>query len=226
MNSFVQRCLHVFHTFNLGFYIFQVLTNSLWYITNQQQVIRDASIHDRDVTPVPSCWDYQGYNEVKRKKLKEQPMSSDVLETQSQTLLSLSERSYMTSSPAWRVVKEDIQQLATCFHNYAEHLKMKVAVVSANQSSIRPVRVVSENISVKHHNGTPGVVFPRYRLLDIKIRDSEALQPVLLDENVHLTKPFTGAWQRFDFIQKLQLSVTVDVLQYQAGGSTSGVTFL
>ncbi|KAJ8375335.1 hypothetical protein SKAU_G00059150 [Synaphobranchus kaupii] len=211
---------------NQGAYLLTILTNCIWYITNQHMVIYDASVHERDVTPVPSCWNFEGYNEMKRKKLKEQPMSASVLESHSQALLSLCDRPYMSSSDAWRALKEDIFRLAACLRNYMEYLKRKGATASANQSSSQPVRVVSENISVIHHNNTPGVVAARYQLLDNVMCETETLKPVLLDENVHLAEPFASSWHRFDFINRIQLSVPVDVLKFQPGGSKTGITLL
>ena len=43
-------------------------------------VINDASHHKAEVVPVPTIFDaFQGYNELKRKKMKEQPMSAHLI---------------------------------------------------------------------------------------------------------------------------------------------------
>lgn len=55
---------------------------------------------------------------------------------------------------------------------------------------------------------------------------TDTLTPVLLDDTVHLEEPFASSWHRFDFINRIQLSVPVDVLKYQPGGSKTGITFL
>jgi len=72
-----------------------------------------------------------------------------------QALLSLCERPYISSTDAWRAVKEDIFSLATCLRNYVEYLERKCDTTSSNHSSSKPVRVVSENISVTHHKKRP-----------------------------------------------------------------------
>lgn len=72
----------VFHWF-----VFQVLCNVLWYITNQHTVIQDASLREKNVLPIPYCYDeYSGYNDVKRKKIKEAPLSSATLRSHSQSI--------------------------------------------------------------------------------------------------------------------------------------------
>ncbi|XP_054483050.1 uncharacterized protein LOC129115850 [Anoplopoma fimbria] len=208
-----------------GSLLLTTLTNCLWYITNQHTVIRDASLQERDVIPVPSCWSFEGYNEVKRKKIKEQPMCATFLDSHSQALLSLCDRPYMSSTAAWRTLKEDILNLATCLRNYVEYLKRKRDTTFANHNSSQPVRVLSENIAVTHHKNTPEMA-ARYRLLDNVMCQTDTLTPVLLDDTVHLEEPFASSWHRFDFINRIQLSVPVDVLKYQPGGSKTGVTLL
>ena len=90
----------------------------------------DTAHQERDVIPVPSCWSFEGYNEVKRKKIKEQPMCAAFLDSHSQALLSLSDRPYMSST-----LKKDILSLATCLRNYVEYLKRKRDTTIANHNS-------------------------------------------------------------------------------------------
>ncbi|KAK0155231.1 hypothetical protein N1851_002422 [Merluccius polli] len=208
-----------------GSLLLTTLTNCLWYITNQHTVIRDASLQERDVIPVPSCWSFEGYNKVKRKKMKEQPMCAAFLDSHSQALLSLCDRPYMSSTAAWRTLKEDILSLATCLHNYVEYLKRKRDTTFANHNSSQPVRVLSDNIAVTHHKNTPDVA-ARYLLLDNVMCQTDTLTHVLLDDTVHLEEPFASSWHRFEFINRIQLSVPVDVLKYQPGGRKTGITFL
>lgn len=57
--------------------VFQVLTNTLWYITNQQMVINERSKKETlMILPVPPTFErFQGYNEHRRKKQKNPPSS-------------------------------------------------------------------------------------------------------------------------------------------------------
>ena len=45
--------------------------NSLWYIPNQHLTISDAALSRKETLPVPAVFEkFQGYNDLKRKKLK------------------------------------------------------------------------------------------------------------------------------------------------------------
>ena len=56
---------------------FKVLTNALVFVTNQQLTINECAAHKPDVVQLADIWSkFQGYNETKRKKVKEQQMTS------------------------------------------------------------------------------------------------------------------------------------------------------
>lgn len=131
----------------------------------------------------------------------------------------------MSSTDAWRALKEDLFSLVTCLRYCVEYLERKSDTTSANHSSSKPVRVVSENISVTHHKNTLEVA-ARYQLLDNVMCQTDPLTPVLLDETVHPKEPFASSWHRFDFINRIQLSVPVDVLKYHPGSNKTGITSL
>lgn len=64
-----------------------MLCNALWYITNQHMTINDAACDREAVTPIPAVFDgYQGFNEVKRKKLKQMPLDAGCLKSHAETL--------------------------------------------------------------------------------------------------------------------------------------------
>jgi hypothetical protein len=110
--------MHYFNILNRAFnfvciyktLFLQVLCNSLWYITNQHQTINDAALHKTGVLPVPACFDdYGGFNEKKRKKMKESQLSADQLNSHGQALYSLLLRPVMKSSPEWADGCNDIK---------------------------------------------------------------------------------------------------------------------
>ena len=81
----------LFFPYKLKLYIFlntlQVLCNSLWYVINQHMTINDAAARYKDVPPVPSAYEeFQGYNDLKRKKTKSQPLDCQSLQSHSQAL--------------------------------------------------------------------------------------------------------------------------------------------
>ena len=52
-----------------GDYCVSVITNVLWYITNDHNTINNACKHTHGIIPIPMAFEhYDGYNDVKRKK--------------------------------------------------------------------------------------------------------------------------------------------------------------
>ena len=73
-----------------GSYCLKVLTNALWYITNDHLTTNEASKQEKERTPIPKLFEgYVGYNEIERKKVNAIPLSSDLLHSHTQALYSL-----------------------------------------------------------------------------------------------------------------------------------------
>uniref|UniRef100_A0A8W8K6P7 Uncharacterized protein n=1 Tax=Magallana gigas TaxID=29159 RepID=A0A8W8K6P7_MAGGI len=54
-----------------GKYFAQVLTNALWYITNQHDTINDRARREKEVLGVPPEFDkFKNYNDLKKKRQK------------------------------------------------------------------------------------------------------------------------------------------------------------
>ncbi|KAL5010544.1 hypothetical protein ScPMuIL_012849 [Solemya velum] len=123
-----------------GGYFAQVLCNALWYITNQHSTINEASLRKKTVLPIPKIFsDYDGYNEVKRKRLKSCQLSASDLDRHAQALYSLLMKPVVNSSIQWKQGAEDIKQLADCLLAYKEHLVVQNEITQANQSQLCPV---------------------------------------------------------------------------------------
>ena len=71
-------------------------------MTNQHQIIETASRHKSGVLAIPTIFDkYQGYNDFKRKRLKEALMQSNVLKSHSEALLALCMKPCMKATTEW-----------------------------------------------------------------------------------------------------------------------------
>ena len=74
----------------LNFFVFQVLCNALWFVTNHHMTINEASRKQQDVLMMPAVFDrYVGYDDYKRKKQKCNQLSAVPLESHAQALYSL-----------------------------------------------------------------------------------------------------------------------------------------
>lgn len=76
---------------------------------------------------VPNIFDkFQGYNDLKRKKLKSQPLDTVQCDSHSSALFSLASRAVFNSSSEWRQFKTDIESLAECISLYRDYLQKKL----------------------------------------------------------------------------------------------------
>lgn len=206
-------------------YIFSGNKNALWYVTNQHTVIRDAAMKDSTIKCIPSTWcDFQGFNDCKRKKVKEMPMTREILITHAEALLSLMTRPSL-SPERMNGLKQEILGLQECFRTYAEYLRKKNITMQLNKSLNHPVRQVENDISVQIYLGSDSVI-EKYRTLDNTMKMTGNWQPVLFDENTHVNEPFSDNLQRFRFFQTLQLSIKIGVLRYCPGGSKKTLVYI
>jgi hypothetical protein len=185
-----------------------------------------AAEHQTSVKKVPIwCDNFQGFNDIKRKKIKEQPMRQESLKFHSDKLFSICLRPSMS---CYKAFCEKIVELAECLKSYGEYLQVQLDSVKHNQSLSHPVREVATSCFVKHRKppSSDNNVSNIYHPLDYDLKHSELLEPVLFDESKHLTEPFSSPLQRFSFISKLSLSMPVDTLHYCPGGSTYGILYV
>ena len=184
-----------------------------------------AAERQMSVKKVPLwCDNFQGFNDIKRKKIKEQPMKQESLKFHSDKLFSVSLR---PSISCYKAFCEKIVELAECLKSYGEYLQVQLENVKHNQSLSHPVRQVATSCFVKHRQPSFDInVSSVYYPLDYIPMHTELLEPVLFDESKHLTEPFPNALQRFYFISKLSLSMPVDTLSYCPGGSIYGVLYV
>ena len=201
-------------------FVFQVLCNALWYITNQHVVIESASRHKKQVRAVPTVFDrFQGFNEMKRKRLKEAPLQSCQLKSHAEALYALCLKPVMKSTAQWCDAYEQIHGLADCLSSYGIHLNEQAENWSKVQKLDHPVRQVENNCTVEFRPKAVLGVAEEFSLLDAAIRAAGTMTPVFFDESKHLLNPFENRMQRLRFLDRLKLSVPVDMFRYCPGGS-------
>ena len=199
---------------------FQVLCNSLWYVTNQHEVINQAALRRKGVLPIPEAFDiYTGYNDLRRKKAKQHPLSALELETHSQALYSILMKPVVNSSESWKRVGDEIKELADCFEAYKKYLSTQSETVDKNRSLNHPVRTIDEHATLEHRHKNILGVKAKYQLLDKAMSMRNLLDPLMFDEYVHIESPFENASQRYRYFVELQLSVPIDIVRFCPGGS-------
>ena len=201
------------------FYIFQVLCNALWCITNHQMTIDETALRQKDVNSIPAPFNkYTGYNDFKRKKTKCNPLSRKDLDFHSDALFSLLTKPYMNSSESWCTAANNIKELAVCLSLYSKYLERQAKNSDKNKKLDHPVRTVDEHATIEHRTQTL-FVKDKYKLLDNAVKSLENYDPITFNEDVHIEEPFQNNVARYRFFSELQLSVPVDIISFCPGGS-------
>ena len=202
-------------------FLFQVICNALWYITNQHTTINGAALRQKDVQPVLEVFDgFTGYNETKRKKLKSDQLTAGQLNSHSEALYGLLLKPVLKSSAAWVKAHDDIKALADCLHLYMIYLDRQATTQNINHYLEHPVRTVAEHTTVEHRTKR-GDVREQYVLLDRAVVEAGLQNPVVFNEEHHLSVAFESNLQRHRYLQNLQLSVPVDIFRFCPGGSVA-----
>ena len=208
-----------------GAYCLQVLTNALWYITNDHLTINEARKHSSGLLTIPQMFEiYVGYNDIKRKKMKSLPLSADLLNSHAQALYGLLLKPYMKTSIAWKNASEIIRHLADCLNAYKEYLENKKHESTKNKQSLKPARTLDENSTIEHKDACD-VLYEQYAKIDKSIRDAGVHNPIIFTENEH-TVPFENNMQRLRYFENINLTVPIDIVRFCPGGSHTTIVAL
>lgn len=200
---------------------FQVICNALWYTTNHQTTINDAAKHKSEVKSFPSVYEeFEGYNDLKRKKLKAMPMAVSELESHSAALYSLLVKPIINSSVPWKRACNEIKDLADCL---AAYLKDQTKKMTSYHESDYPARTIAKDATVEYRQKCSFGVKQMYNILDEAVRSAGENKPVYFEEFEHVESPFGTNQQRSYFFKKLQLSVPIYMIRLSPGGSCISV---
>lgn len=126
---------------------------------------------------------YQGYNAIKPKQLKCQPLDKMQFNSHAQILYSLCTRPVFQSSAEWVEFKEQVVLLAACLTKYKDYLEIQQKEQEYKQSLNRPVRTVGSDISVEHRPKCASGVSAKYQLFDAAVSDVEPLRNAVVFPN-------------------------------------------
>ena len=186
-------------------------------MTNHHQTINDAAQRRKEVLPIPPAFgDFDGFNDLKRKKMKAMQLSQQELESHSQALYSLSMKPVCNSSHKWQNGSSEIQQLADCFKGYKDFLVKQNETVQANHNLDYPVRTIDKEATVEHRQKTP-FLRKNYSQLDQAVKEADSF--VIFDEDLHAPTPFETNDKRYQYFRNLQLSMPIDIVRFSPGGS-------
>lgn len=172
---------------------------------------------------VPPEFDkFKNYNDLKKKTQKLGTLEATQMKTHSEILLTLCSKPYMRSSPEWEQAYHDIKHFSECILSYNTYLKTQNEKVQFNQNLDHPVRLVSEDVSVRCILKNLIGIREEYKRIDKVVSLAYFNEPVF-DEREHLSSPYQSSMQRLRFFENLQLSVNVDMFKYSPDGSIATV---
>lgn len=155
------------------------LTESLWYIDGHHHLLSE-----RSNIPVPAVFaQFQGYNLPELSKHRKRTLAnlnSTTLEHHSRALATCLDSTYWDSS-SWKKFKPDFAQLTESVAGYVTHLAKKRKEVSKNQSSVVPVRSLSENMQL-YHIPLTGVSEPAVATLSSALLSMQEYEPAFVND--------------------------------------------
>ena len=195
-----------------------MLTNALWRIT--AKLINETARRKANVQPIPPAFqEYKDMDNFQNKKQKPRKLTSVELNSLGEGLYALLMKP-VKSSKNWVGMLEDIKHLADCLISYSTYLDQQSANTNENHYKLNPVGAIAMDASIVHRSNTPfGVTEKKYVKLDVAVEKAGLREPIIFDEEVHLSAPFKTNIQRFRYFKELQLSMPVDVIRFCPGGS-------
>lgn len=121
-------------------------------------------------------------------------------------------------------MKEDLENLALSMNTYAMYLDEKNTDQQKRQQLSHPVRQIAEYTWLETRESSE-VIENQYSILDNSITKLSNYTYICFDEQSHVVAPFKHSMEKTRFINNLRLSLPVNILTYNPGGSV-GLIFL
>lgn len=164
---------------------------------------------------------FDGFNDWRKKKHKSPSLGVSELERHSSSLFNIISCSF---TAPWGDLKDDLEKLAMSLSSYASFLQSSNELQQKRQRLEHPVRMIEH--AYLEHRPAVELVQPQYAVLDDMLTNRDCYFYLLFDEEKHTSSLVSmDAQKRFNFLKKLNLSVPIDVLSYNPGGSV-GSTFI
>lgn len=122
-------------------------------------------------------------------------------------------------------MKEDLDNLALSMNTYAMYLDEKNTDQQKRQQLSHPVRQIAEYTWLETRESSE-VIENQYSILDNSITKLSNYTYICFDEQSHVVAPFKHSMEKTRFINNLRLSLPVNILTYNPGGSVGLILFI
>jgi hypothetical protein len=111
----------------------------------------DAAKHKSEVKSFPQVFEeFEGYNDLKRKRMKAMLMKSSELNSHSEALYSLLLKPIVNSSVPWKRAGDEIKDLADCLAAYSAYLKAQTKIIASYHQSEYPAKTIDNDATIEH----------------------------------------------------------------------------
>lgn len=125
---------------------------------------------------------------------------------------------------SWGDLRTDIENLALTLNAYSQHLDEKNDRQQKRQKLFNVPRPVGQYATMEMKDKTD-MVKDRYTILDNTMASKDMFQYVLFDEQKH-SSGFKNANDKFYFLEKIELSMPINMLTYSPGGPLESLMYL
>lgn len=158
-------------------------------------------------------------SKIKKKALR---LSAIDLKSHSTALFQLISQPFVSKS---NEIKDDFLELAKCFNIYADQLDKANEEQQCRQNLTHPVREIAKDAFLYFVPQTHKL-WSKYAILDTCLSKMNHYEYVFFDEAIHLDEPIKTNFHSYDFIQKIALSIPVNVLKSNPVGSVGTSVFI
>ncbi|XP_052223761.1 uncharacterized protein LOC127839434 isoform X1 [Dreissena polymorpha] len=195
----------------------EVIASAIWYIDGCKEKLNERAKHVPNATPLPTRFSdkFNNYNDWKKKRQKAPRLEVPDLKKHSGAIFRLVSMGFTNK---WGDYRAELEQVALALDGYATFLDESCQMQAKRQKLTNPIRQVGEHSEIQHRPEV-GEVHPRYTKLDNTLCGKGFYEYVIFNEENHSPNgSFKDFNERHFFMQKLQLTVPVDILTYSPGG--------
>ena len=146
------------------------LSQALWYLDPHHKKINSRGFHMPD-----QCSKFTGYNDYKKKKMKEPRLSAESLHLHIEQLSTILMQPWL-SAKKFCVLHNDVEKLVDALHHYRKHLITQYEKVKLQQA-VRETPATEENASLVTLPSRTGPSSTNYCELERKLMDMPLYEP-------------------------------------------------
>ncbi len=183
------------------------LSRCLWYIDPHHNKFASRGMK------IPRRFEmFQGYNDYKKKKKKQEPRLSSTELSAHVHELSGSLMQPWFSVQCYQELRGDVEKLMDALKMYCDYLTTQTRKVGEQQQQVLPVARQEENAAITTIDGVSGVISSVYSHFEEKLRGTPVYEPIFINELAPHDR-----YERRKWISGIELSFPIMLYKYVYG---------